>query len=56
MRSSIAILFVGIIFLTSCGSSSTLEELKTVYTSLTPSLQKDNEVIAKKDELKNRLT
>lgn len=29
MRSSIAILFVGIIFLTSCGSSSTLEELKT---------------------------
>jgi hypothetical protein len=37
-------------------TATTLEELKTVYTSLTPSLQKDNEVIAKKDELKNRLT
>jgi hypothetical protein len=37
-------------------TATTLEELKTVYTSLTPSLQKDNEVIAKKDELKNQLT
>ena len=37
-------------------TATTLDELKTVYTSLSTTLQKDNEVIAKKDELKNKLS
>ena len=37
-------------------TATTLDELKTVYTSLSRSLQADNEVIAKKDELKTTLT
>jgi RND family efflux transporter MFP subunit len=45
MRSSIAILFVGIIFLTSCGSSSTLEELKTQKSEI------EGEIKALKDQL-----
>ena len=36
--------------------ATTLDELKTVYTSLSRSLQADNEVIAKKDELKHKLS
>jgi hypothetical protein len=42
-----------------CAKLSTatdLDSLKVVYTELPQSLQKDNEVIAKKDELKNQLT
>ena len=45
MRSSIAILFVGIIFLSSCGSSSTLEELKTQKSEI------EGEIKALKDQL-----
>jgi RND family efflux transporter MFP subunit len=45
MKSSIAILIVGIIFLTSCGGSSTLEELKTQKSEI------EGEIKALKDQL-----
>ena len=37
-------------------TATNLDELKTVYTGLSTTLQKDNEVIARKDELKTQLS
>jgi membrane fusion protein, multidrug efflux system len=50
MRISIAILFVGIIFLTSCGSSSTLEELKTQKSEIEGEIKALKNQLAELDE------